>query len=95
MSEGVRGFPRMVREVARALGKRSVRGPGRVTGVDRDILEKLEAPLNHLIRNALDHAIEPPEERGRRQGPDRPGPPGGPPHRGDAPAHPDRRRPGG
>ena len=97
MSEGVRGFPRMVREVARELGKQvrfEVRGES--TGVDRDILEKLEAPLNHLIRNALDHAIEPPEERAaRRQGPDRPGPPGGPPQRGDAPDHPDRRRPGG
>ena len=64
MSEGVRGFPRMVREVARDLGKKvrlEVRGES--TGVDRDILDKLEAPLNHLIRNALDHAIEPPEER--------------------------------
>lgn len=64
MSEGVRGFPRMVREVARDLGKKvrfEVRGE--TTGVDRDILDKLEAPLNHLIRNALDHAIEPPEER--------------------------------
>jgi two-component system, chemotaxis family, sensor histidine kinase and response regulator WspE len=64
MSEGVRGFPRMVREVSRELGKKvrfEVRGEG--TGVDRDILDKLEAPLNHLIRNALDHAIEPPDER--------------------------------
>ncbi len=64
ISEGVRGFPRMVREVARELGKKvrfEVRGES--TGVDRDILDKLEAPLNHLIRNALDHAIEPPEER--------------------------------
>jgi two-component system sensor histidine kinase and response regulator WspE len=64
ISEGVRGFPRMVREVSRELGKKvrfEVRGES--TGVDRDILEKLEAPLNHLIRNALDHAIEPPEER--------------------------------
>ena len=70
MSEGVRGFPRMVREVARDLGKKvrfEVRGEA--TGVDRDILDKLEAPLNHLIRNALDHAIEPPEERvAARQG---------------------------
>ncbi|WP_435011824.1 hybrid sensor histidine kinase/response regulator (plasmid) [Tundrisphaera lichenicola] len=64
MSEGVRGFPRMVREVARDLGKRvkfEVRGD--TTGVDRDILDKLEAPLNHLIRNAMDHAIELPEVR--------------------------------
>ena len=64
MSEGARGFPRMVRDVARQLGK-SVRFElkGEHTGVDRDILEKLEAPLNHLIRNALDHAIETPTER--------------------------------
>jgi two-component system sensor histidine kinase and response regulator WspE len=64
MSEGTRGFPRMVREVARDLGKKvrfEVRGEN--TGVDRDILDKLEAPLNHLIRNALDHAIEPPADR--------------------------------
>jgi two-component system sensor histidine kinase and response regulator WspE len=64
MSEGARGFPRMVREVSRQLGK-AVRFEvkGESTGVDRDILEKLEAPLNHLIRNALDHAIEDPAER--------------------------------
>ena len=64
ISEGVRGFPRMVREVARNLGKQirfEVRGEA--TGVDRDILDKLEAPLNHLIRNAIDHAIETPEQR--------------------------------
>ncbi len=64
ISEGVRGFPRLVREVARDLGKKvrfEVRGEN--TGVDRDILDKLDAPLNHLIRNALDHAIEPPDER--------------------------------
>ena len=96
MSEGVRGFPRMVRDVARELGKRvqfEVRGEA--TGVDRDILEKLEAPLNHLIRNALDHAIESPEDRqAAGKDPVGPGPPGGPPQRGDAPDHPDRRRPG-
>jgi two-component system, chemotaxis family, sensor histidine kinase and response regulator WspE len=66
MSEGARGFPRMVREVSRELGKKirfEVRGEN--TGVDRDILDKLDAPLNHLIRNAMDHAIEPPEERAR------------------------------
>ena len=64
ISDGVRGFPRMVRDVARNLGKQvrfEVRGEA--TGVDRDILDKLEAPLNHLIRNAIDHAIEGPEQR--------------------------------
>ncbi|RUL87563.1 hybrid sensor histidine kinase/response regulator [Tautonia sociabilis] len=64
LSEGVRGFPRLVRDVAHQLGKRvRFEVVGERTGVDRDILDRLEAPLNHLIRNALDHAIEPPEER--------------------------------
>ncbi len=64
LADGVRGFPRAVRDIARQLGKRvelEIRGES--TGVDRDILEKLEAPLHHLIRNALDHGIERPEER--------------------------------
>ena len=38
-------------------------GIGEQTGVDRDILDKLEAPLSHLIRNSLDHGIELPAER--------------------------------
>ena len=36
---------------------------GEQTGVDRDILDKLEAPLSHLIRNALDHGMELPDDR--------------------------------
>lgn len=62
--DGVRGLPRMVRDLARQLGK-AVRFEmtGEQTGVDRDILEKLEAPLNHLIRNAIDHGIESPPQR--------------------------------
>jgi two-component system sensor histidine kinase and response regulator WspE len=62
--DGVRGFPRLVRDVSRQLGKQvRFEVVGEQTGVDRDILEKLEAPLNHLIRNALDHGIEAPAER--------------------------------
>jgi len=63
-SEGVFAFPRMVRDLARDSGK-TVRFQtiGEATRVDRDILEKLEAPLTHLLRNAVDHGIEPPEER--------------------------------
>jgi two-component system sensor histidine kinase and response regulator WspE len=63
-ADGIRGFPRMVRDLARDLGKQArleIQGPG--TYVDRDILEKLEAPLTHLLRNAIDHAIELPEVR--------------------------------
>jgi two-component system sensor histidine kinase and response regulator WspE len=64
LADGIRGFPRMVRDLARQLGKQ-VRFEvyGDQTGVDRDILEKLEAPLSHLIRNALDHGLETPAER--------------------------------
>ena len=64
LAEGIRGFPRLVRDLARTLGRQArfeVRGEQ--TGVDRDILDKLEAPLSHLIRNAIDHGLEPPDER--------------------------------
>src|SRR5262245_41294036 len=62
--DGVQGFPRMVRDIARKLEKKvSLEILGRATEVDRDILERLEAPLSHLLRNAIDHGIEPPEER--------------------------------
>ncbi|WP_321915533.1 hybrid sensor histidine kinase/response regulator [Paraburkholderia sp. J11-2] len=59
-------YPRVVRDLARSLGKR-VRFAivGESTQVDRDILEMLDAPLGHLLRNALDHGIEDPEARRR------------------------------
>ncbi|BEV16351.1 hybrid sensor histidine kinase/response regulator [Herbaspirillum sp. DW155] len=58
-ADGTAGFARMVRDVGHALGK-SVRLEisGNATQIDRDILEKLEAPLGHLLRNAVDHGIE-------------------------------------
>lgn len=58
------GPERMVRDLARTLGKQvdfSVDGAG--TQVDRDVLDQLEAPLAHLLHNALDHGIETPQER--------------------------------
>ncbi|MGA3169704.1 MAG: hybrid sensor histidine kinase/response regulator [Chthoniobacteraceae bacterium] len=63
-ADGAQGFPRMVRDIARSLGK-EVRFTilGEQTQVDRDVLEKLEAPLNHMLRNAIDHGIEIPEQR--------------------------------
>ena len=65
-SDGLHGFPRMVRDVARTLGKEvRFEVTGEDTQVDRDILEKLEAPLTHFIRNAIDHGLETPEERER------------------------------
>ncbi|WP_320173824.1 response regulator [Maridesulfovibrio sp.] len=63
-SDGGLGFPRLVRDLARSLGKEvDFIIEGETTSVDRDILEKLEAPLNHLIRNAVDHGIEMPDDR--------------------------------
>lgn len=64
LADGIRGFPRLVRDVARSLDKQ-VRWEtrGEQTGVDRDILDKLESPLSHLVRNALDHGIESPSQR--------------------------------
>jgi two-component system, chemotaxis family, sensor histidine kinase and response regulator WspE len=64
--DGVRGLPRMVRDMARTLVKSATLVLlGEQTEVDRDILEKLESPLSHLVRNALDHGIEPSEDRTR------------------------------
>ena len=58
------GQERMVRDLGRALGKQiRLEIEGEKTQVDRDVLEKLEAPLIHLLRNAVDHGIEPPEQR--------------------------------
>jgi len=63
-ADGVRGFPRMVRDLGRDLGRQvRLEITGDDTQVDRDILERLDAPLGHLLRNAVDHGIEPPEER--------------------------------
>ncbi len=57
-------FPRFVRDTAASLGKEArLSIVGAKTQVDRDILEKLEAPLTHLLRNALDHGLESPAER--------------------------------
>jgi two-component system sensor histidine kinase and response regulator WspE len=64
--DGAAGFPRLVRDMARSLGKQvRLEIDGLATEVDRDILEKLEAPLVHLLRNAMDHGIEPPDARRR------------------------------
>ena len=58
------GQVRMVRDLGRDLGKQvRLEIEGEKTQVDRDVLEKLEAPLTHLLRNAVDHGIESPEQR--------------------------------
>jgi two-component system, chemotaxis family, sensor kinase CheA len=65
-------FPRAVRDFARAEGKAVdfvVTGPD--TELDRVILESLSEPLGHLLRNAVNHGIESPEERERAGKPPR------------------------
>ncbi|MCC3408770.1 MAG: hybrid sensor histidine kinase/response regulator [Microcoleus sp. PH2017_10_PVI_O_A] len=63
-ADGVSAFGRMLRDLARQLGKQvKFEVIGKSTQVDRDILEKLEAPLTHILRNALDHGIELPDAR--------------------------------
>ncbi|AMO99888.1 response regulator [Collimonas arenae] len=63
-ADRVVGYGRMVRDLGRTLGKQvRLDISGESTQVDRDILEQLEAPLVHLLRNALDHGIETPPQR--------------------------------
>ncbi|HEV7705107.1 MAG TPA: hybrid sensor histidine kinase/response regulator [Gemmatimonadaceae bacterium] len=62
--DGIVGLPRLVRDTARELGRQvDLVTAGENTPVDREVLRRLDAPLGHLIRNAVDHGIEPPAER--------------------------------
>jgi two-component system chemotaxis sensor kinase CheA len=57
-------FPRLAREVARGLGKQvEVELTGEETGLDKSLVEALADPLVHLVRNSIDHGIEPPRAR--------------------------------
>ena len=57
-------FPRVVRDLADRSGKEiELRIVGQETRLDRTIVERLGDPMVHLIRNAVDHAIETPQER--------------------------------
>jgi two-component system chemotaxis sensor kinase CheA len=57
-------FPRVVRDLARQCGKRvRVEMEGKETELDRTIIEAIKDPLTHVVRNAVDHGIEPPEAR--------------------------------
>lgn len=63
-SDGIGPFPRLVRDLACQLGKKArIDIEGKSTLIDREMLEKLESPLSHLIRNAVDHGLESPGER--------------------------------
>ena len=57
-------FPRLLRDVARATGKDvDLVLAGEDTEIDRSVIEKIKDPLVHLLRNAVDHGVETPEER--------------------------------
>jgi two-component system chemotaxis sensor kinase CheA len=56
--------PRMLRELSSETGKQvSLEVEGETTEVDKSVIEKIGDPLTHMIRNAVDHGIETPEER--------------------------------
>jgi len=64
LSDGITGYSRMVRDLGRSLGKQvHLALSGEQTQVDRDILDQLDAPLAHLLRNAVDHGVEAPAVR--------------------------------
>ncbi len=64
ISEILNGLPRMVRDLGRDLNKDvSIKISGLSTLVDRHVLEKIDTPIKHLIQNAVDHGIEKPAER--------------------------------
>jgi two-component system, chemotaxis family, sensor kinase CheA len=57
-------FPRLVRDLSTTLGKQvDLQLVGKDTELDRTVVDALGDPLVHLVRNALDHGLEPPEER--------------------------------
>jgi two-component system, chemotaxis family, sensor kinase CheA len=59
-----RRFPRVVRDVAKQCGKDvALEVAGQATDLDKSILDALAEPLMHLVRNAVDHGIEPADER--------------------------------
>jgi two-component system, chemotaxis family, sensor kinase CheA len=59
-----RRFPRVVRDVAKHCGKDvALEVAGQNTDLDKGILDALSEPLMHLVRNAVDHGIEPADER--------------------------------
>lgn len=57
-------FPRVVRDTAASLGKKvQLKLIGEDTELDKGLIERLADPLNHLVRNSIDHGIEIPEQR--------------------------------
>jgi two-component system chemotaxis sensor kinase CheA len=59
-----RRFPRLVRDLGKQLGKEvEVQISGQETDLDKSILDALFEPISHLVRNAVDHGLETPQER--------------------------------
>ena len=57
-------FPRLVHELSARLGKEvELKFAGETTELDRGLVEKISDPLTHLVRNAIDHGLETPQER--------------------------------
>nr|WP_277988861.1 chemotaxis protein CheA [Ramlibacter ginsenosidimutans] len=57
-------FPRLVHELSARLGKRAeLKLSGEATELDRGLIEQISDPLTHLVRNAIDHGLEPPDVR--------------------------------
>jgi two-component system chemotaxis sensor kinase CheA len=57
-------FPRLVRELSQRLGKEvELKLSGEATELDRGLIEKITDPLTHLVRNAIDHGLEVPDQR--------------------------------
>jgi two-component system, chemotaxis family, sensor kinase CheA len=72
ISSVLSAFPRLVRDVARSLGKEvTLEIDGGDIEVDRSVLENIKDPISHILRNAVDHGIEDPDERSRRGKPQR------------------------
>jgi two-component system, chemotaxis family, sensor kinase CheA len=60
----VGGFQRMVRDIARDMGKQvRLSVIGTTVEIDKTVLDALKDPLMHLLRNSIDHGLEPPAER--------------------------------
>lgn len=64
LAEVLEEFQRTVRDLGQELGKQiAFTIDGKFTEVDKNLLEAVRGPLLHLVRNAVDHGIEPPDER--------------------------------
>jgi two-component system chemotaxis sensor kinase CheA len=67
-----RRFPRMVRDVAKRCGKDvELIMKGQDTDLDKSLLDAIAEPLTHIVRNAVSHGIEAPEERRKHAKPER------------------------